>query len=152
MALPYKSMTEIRVVAKGNTFNDQDWALVLTKNPPGSGCTGKRRWCPGMHPGCCTWQECQLWNNTSNGSQTLLWNSLSPDFKAIIFSGSKSLFLGNKSCDWDPTLRRIHPSPGEFLPHKSCSHCCCCLSTENIPTQFSHIKKKIILKILLQSR
>lgn len=42
------------------------------------------------------------------GSQTLLWNLLPSYFKAIIFSCIKSLFLGNKSCDWDPTLQRIH--------------------------------------------
>lgn len=109
-------LKSVIAVAKGEPLNDHNWALLLTKNLPGSGCTGKMRWCPGRHQGCCTWQECQFWNNTKNGSQTPLWNLLSPYFRAILFSCIKYLFLGNQSCDWDQTLQRIPHIPEEFLP------------------------------------
>lgn len=151
VGLPYKRISEISVAAKGENFNDHNWALVLTKNPPGSGCTGKVRECPGRHPSCCTWQEYQLWNSTRNGSQTFIWDLLSPKFKVklqlhLIFL----FFLGNKSCDWDPT--KNSPQARGVPATQVLLTLLLLPNTENTPVLSSHVKKRIIPKILLQLR
>lgn len=83
--------------------------------------------------------------------KTFIWDLLSPKFKVklqlhLIFL----FFLGNKSCDWDPT--KNSPQARGVPATQVLLTLLLLPNTENTPVLSSHVKKRIIPKILLQLR